>query len=375
MNKNLTPKIITIIVLVALALLLLYPPSETLKPGIDLAGGTSLIYEIDTYGLEDVEKNDLAQRMITVLRRRIDPANIQNLIWRPLGNTRFEIQMPLASAQARTKRTEFESARAELLAKNVSRARIMRSLDSPIEERPELFKELAQSDPNRITILETLAKVYDERKQLQSKRDELDSNLQNTENRITTAGLNVEQIRSNRISWSKLNEQALQNAFKTLPDANDNIELLTGYVKTFSEWSAVVNQLTDPNKNNEYKDAIRAIDKLNLSEDQLDICLEMPEKSSNRKEEIDNLKIDFPDRADEIDKAVTAFDEYRPFQGKLDDPKDLQRMLKGAGILEWRILPTQGHPEVDMDQMTGYVESLKEKVQDMHQIIIMSGAK
>ena len=93
MGKNLLPKIVVIIVLVVLAGWTLYPPDKTLKPGIDLAGGTSLIYEIDIQDLEEGEEKDLAQRMITVLRRRIDPANIQNLIWRPQGNTRFEIQM------------------------------------------------------------------------------------------------------------------------------------------------------------------------------------------------------------------------------------------------------------------------------------------
>jgi SecD/SecF fusion protein len=361
MSKNLTPKIVLIIVLVALAAWTLYPPNKTLMPGIDLAGGTSLIYEINTFGLEESEKNDLAQRMITVLRRRIDPANIQNLVWRPLGNTRFEIQMPLANAEAREKLADYQKAEEELFAKNVSRSRIMRSLDMPAEERPELFKDFAQGDPNRITILESLAKVYDERKGLQSKRDELDNNLNSTENKLTSAGLDLDQINQNRISWTKLNPQALQIALKTVTDANDNINLLTGYVKTFDEWSEVVNQLTDPNKNNEYKNAIRAIDKLNLSEDQLDFCLEKSIKSPERKAEIDKLKTDFPDRVDEIDKTVTAYDEYRPFKGRLDDPKDLQRMLKGAGILEWRILPTQDHPDVDMDLMTSYVERLRDK--------------
>ncbi len=361
MNKNLTPKIVFIIVLVALAFWTLYPPNKTLMPGIDLAGGTSLIYEIDSYGLEDTEKRDLALRMITVLRRRIDPANIQNLIWRPQGNSRFEIQMPLASAEARTKRLNFEKAQNDLLAKNVSRSKIMRSLNLPAEERPALFKDFAQGDPNRITILESLAKVYDERKELQSKRDELDVNKENAEDKISSAGLDLDQIKLQRISWAKLNEQALQVALKAFPDANDNLDLLTGYVKTFDEWSKTVNQLTNPEKNTEYKDAIRAIDKLNLSEDQLNICLEKPADSSERTALIDKLKIDFPDRAGEIDTTVTAFDEYRPFKGRLDDPKDLQRMLKGAGILEWRILPTQGHPNVDMDQMTSYVERLKDK--------------
>ncbi|MBW7990995.1 MAG: protein translocase subunit SecD [Planctomycetes bacterium] len=361
MNKNLTPKIVFIIVLVALAFWTLYPPNKTLMPGIDLAGGTSLIYEIDTHGLEETEKRDLAQRMITVLRRRIDPANIQNLIWRPQGNSRFEIQMPLASAEARVKRVNFEKAQNALLAKNVSRSKIMRSLDLPANERPELFKEFAQGDPNRITILESLAKVYDERKELQSKRDELDVDKETAEEKISSAGLNLNQIKLQRSGWAKLNEQTLLEALKVFPDANDNLDLLTGYVKTFDEWSKVVNQLTDPNKNTEYRDAIRAIDQLNLSEDQLNICLEKSAKSSKRKEEYDKLTTNFPDRVGEIEKTVAAFDEYRPFRGRLDDPKDLQRMLKGAGILEYRILPTQGHPDVDMDQMASYVERLKEK--------------
>jgi len=368
MNKNLTWKLVLIIVLVVVAVWTLYPPNKTLKPGIDLAGGTSLIYEIDTHGLEQAEKKDLAQRMITVLRRRIDPANIQNLIWRPQGSTRFEIQMPLASAEARTKRQNYERALAKLLDKNVSRSKIMRSLDIRLQERAEAFKDLAQADPNRLTILESLATVYDERRDLQKKRDEIDSRLKTDEDKIASAGLDLGQINKNRTNWAKLNEQKLQGTLRefidvndNLNDVNDNVNLLAGYVKTYAEWSKVVNQLTDPNTNTKYKEAIRTIDQLNLTTDQLNICLELPIKSSSRREELEKLKTDFPDRVDEINNVVTAFDEYRPFKGRLDDPKDLQRMLKGAGILEWRILPTQGHPDVDMDQMLGYVERLKEK--------------
>lgn len=109
MDKNLTWKIVLIIVLVILAVWTLYPPDKTLKPGMDLGGGTSLIYEIDAQGLSSQEKRGLSEKMITVLRRRIDPANIQNLVWRPQGNTRFEIQMPLASAETREARGLRES--------------------------------------------------------------------------------------------------------------------------------------------------------------------------------------------------------------------------------------------------------------------------
>ena len=122
MSKTLVWKFSLIAVLVIVAIWTLYPPDKTLKPGIDLAGGTSLIYEIDTQGLTPQEKTDLSGRMITILRRRIDPANIQNLIWRPQGNTRFEIQMPLASAEARQKRQNYETALNNLMAENINPA-------------------------------------------------------------------------------------------------------------------------------------------------------------------------------------------------------------------------------------------------------------
>jgi SecD/SecF fusion protein len=359
MSKNLTPKIVLIVVLVAAAAWTLYPPSQTLKPGIDLAGGTSLIYEIDTHGLTEADKKDLAQRMITVLRRRIDPANIQNLVWRPQGSSRFEIQMPLASAEARQKREDFEKAEMDLLDKNVGAARVLRALDRPPQERAKLFAEIAPSDPNRQKILETLATVYDARQELRTKRDALYSQLEAAETKLSSAGLDLDKIHNQRNDWAKLTGQKLQESLRQIADANDTRKVLTGYVKTYAEWSKVADQYLA--KNDEYKQARTAIDQLNLTQDQLTLCLEMPQNSAKRTAQIQKLKTEFPDRGPEIDKVVAAYDEYRPFRGRLDDPKDLQRMLKGAGILEFRILPTQGYPGVDMDQMNTYIQRLKEK--------------
>ena len=358
MSKNLMPKIFLIVVLVAVSVWTLYPPSKTLKPGIDLAGGTSLIYEIDTHGLKESEKKNLAERLITVLRRRIDPANIQNLIWRPQGNDRFEIQMPLASAEARQKRQNYEKAETALLDKNVSAAKIMRSLKEPPEERTELFKNFAQEDPNRLAILNTLAKTHDEREDLKGKRDKLYGDLQATETKMSSAGLDLDKINENISNWTALNDQELAKSIGEFTDVNDKRDMLSGYVKQYVKWSEASDLYLE--KNAEYIEARKAIDLLNLTQDQLNYCLELPENSSKRTEQIEQLKAHFPDRVDEINRVVTAFDEYRPFRGRLDDPKDLQRMLKGAGILTFRILPTRGHPEVDMDQMAGYVERLKE---------------
>ncbi|HUW18513.1 MAG TPA: protein translocase subunit SecD [Sedimentisphaerales bacterium] len=363
MEKNLTAKVVFIVVLVIVALWTLLPPSKTLKPGIDLAGGTSLIYEIDTQGLDVAERKDMAERMITVLRRRIDPANIQNLVWRPQGSTRFEIQMPLASVEARQKRQRYEHAVNELLADNLNIAMIMRSLQKPAEQRAQDFNDFAKGFTERLTILNNLATVYDEREELRKKRDNLAAQLKVPENLITLAGLSLEEIKLRRADWMKLNEEQLKEALKEYLPSEGNLDLLTRYVKMYSEWAGVVEELTNPEtgKNIKYEEAKRGLDKLNLSEEQINAVLEMPVKSARRSEAIEELESRFSDRKEKIGEVVRAFDEYRKFRGRLDDARDLQRMLKGAGILEFRILPTQGHPEVDTAEMSRYVETLKEK--------------
>jgi SecD/SecF fusion protein len=363
MGKNLWPKTILIIVLVAAAAWILYPPSKTLKPGIDLAGGISLIYQIDTEGLEDEETKDLAQRMITVLRKRIDPTNIQNLVWRPQGNTRFEIQMPLASAETRVKRQSFEEALAGLLEENVNAATVIGSFRKPADERAKDFEKFAHGDPNRLATLQNIATIYDERKELQDKRDQLEPHLKVTEAKLSASGLDLEKIEQRVSDWAKLDDPNRQESLKQFLGSEDKLDLLTDYVRTHTEWAKVLEQLTDPKsgKNVKYEEAQRDLDKLNLTQEQLSVVLDLPAKSPDRKLRIQQLQAEFPDRAEKIERVAATFDEYRPYRGRLDDPSDLRRMLKGAGILEFRILPTQGGADLTPDIIENYVASLKAK--------------
>jgi len=363
MYKSLGPKLIFVAVLVALAAWTLYPPGKTLKPGIDLAGGTSLIYEIDTQGLQEGEKQDLAQRMIRVLRRRIDPANIQNLIWRPQGNTRFEIQMPLASAETRIQRQEYEKALRSLLAENVSPVRILRCLDVPAEQRAEDFEKFAHGSEERMELLQHLAEIHDQLEPLQEERDKLDAELKSLEEKISAAGLDLERIKPRVSDWADVNEPQIKEAVKAFLGTENHVELVIEYVKTLARWRDVLDRLTNPETglNVKYEEAKRQLDTLNLAAEQINYVLELPEGSTERKEKTEQLKTDFPGRADKIDKVVAAFDQYRPHRGRLDDPKDLQRMLKGAGILEFRILPTPEQTELTPDEIEAYVQSLTTK--------------
>ena len=119
MDKNSIWKIALILVLTVFAVLELGPTRDpetgqwkfvNLKAGLDIAGGTSLIYEIDASGLEREERKGLAQRMVPILMRRIDPGNIANLRMIPQGDTRIEIQLPLSSQETKQRREAYEDA-------------------------------------------------------------------------------------------------------------------------------------------------------------------------------------------------------------------------------------------------------------------------
>lgn len=362
MNRNLVPKFILVLVLVVAAGLTLFPPSKTLKPGIDLAGGTSLIYAIDTEGLGSEEEKDLAQKMITVLRRRIDPANIQNLVWRPQGNTRFEIQMPLASQETRQKREEYEAALNALLDKNVNPATIMHALLLDENERREAFAEFAQGDPNRLEILQDLASVHDERKPLQEKRDALYQELGALKQALSTAGVDLDRVEANRGDWSKLDSEALAKELTDFLGSEEQLAPLTRYVKAYAELTEALTQLTaESGLNERYEEVKQRLDRLNLTREQITYLLELSPKSAQRAERIEELTERFPDREQDILRVLKNYDGYRPHRGRLDDPQDLRRMLKGAGILEFRILPTADSPGLSPAEIERYQETLAEK--------------
>jgi SecD/SecF fusion protein len=367
MSKNATSKVVLITALVVVVAFLLlastvgafFVAKRILSAPVDTTGGTSLVYEIDTRGLTEQQKKGLSERMIRVLRRRIDPSGRMPLVWQPLGDSRFEVQIPPPRPTVRQKRLNYEVALGRLLAANITRATILRCLEKPAEERTQDFEDFARGEPDRLRILESLARAHDERNGLEDQIAELDEKLKASEDKISSAGLDIDQIRLTRNDWVRLNEQELGESLRESAGSEDNVSLLTGYIETYARWIKVVERLTDPitGKRIQYEEALRAADQLNLTADRMTSCLEMRAESSRRRQAIEQLKTEFPDRAQKIDIVVAAFDECRPFRGRLDDAKDLQRMLKGAGVLEFRILPTT--EDADVDELANQVELLK----------------
>lgn len=370
MGTNQLWKKVLIAVLVVIAILALYPPQEKLKPGLDLAGGTSLIYGIDTEGMEPAEVQGIASRMVPIITRRIDPTGVTNVIIRPQGDKRIEIQLPLASKDTRQRRDAYQQAFDALEDGNINLATVIRALDLEPALRTEKFDEFANNQEQK-TILTELAAAYDARKQARQQRQELQNQLDGIEEKLSAAEVNVRSLEYRVKDWAKMEQPELAKAVEDYvkpapePDAEDkaqelteqqkaNKQLLLSYVDTYKKWTGVVDELAAV-LNSNYEQALAKINELNINVETLSDMME----TSQRDEYVEKLKTSFPDRAEKIDAFVTSFDNYAVVRGRLDDPEDLKRMLKGAGVLEFRILPTVSDGSISSDLATSYVSELE----------------
>ena len=93
--KDQRPRLVLITLLVLLAAWSVSNP-EKFKLGVDLQGGTILIYEAsDDSAPSSLDMDDL----LPALKERLDPAGLKNYVIRALGNNRVEITMPVAETE------------------------------------------------------------------------------------------------------------------------------------------------------------------------------------------------------------------------------------------------------------------------------------
>ncbi|MBV8781706.1 MAG: hypothetical protein JO353_09945, partial [Phycisphaerae bacterium] len=135
-----------------------------LKPGIDMVGGTSLLYEIKPPEGGWNSSTPLSEAVMEALKRRVDPDGVRNLIWRPQGNTRLEIQMPrtAASAASHEKQDAYAAAQRALDATNIRPAEVQTAVeDLKGPERDQKLAALAMGDPARTDLFARLTKAFD----------------------------------------------------------------------------------------------------------------------------------------------------------------------------------------------------------------------
>src|SRR3954469_11404369 len=104
-----------------------------LKPGIDMVGGVSLLYEIKPPegATTPVQNEQVINTVMESLKKRVDPNGVMNLIWRPQGANRLEIQMPTSKTAESSKaaRKAFGDAQDALENTNVRSAEVLRAVE------------------------------------------------------------------------------------------------------------------------------------------------------------------------------------------------------------------------------------------------------
>src|SRR5205823_6021837 len=146
---------------------------NALRPGIDMVGGTSLTYEIKVPPGTSSNTN-LAEQVMESLKKRVDPDGVRNLIWRPQGNTRLEIQMPMAgkNEKSKEKRIAFDQAQGELDATNARMGAVVDAVEHlKGDDRTKKLNELAMDSQARKELFAKLVQNWDQIQSIKAAHD------------------------------------------------------------------------------------------------------------------------------------------------------------------------------------------------------------
>ena len=300
--KHIGLKLLLIGLLVGFCLFEVIPPQQKIRLGKDLQGGVSLVYAVKI--ADDTRADDVLAQTIDVLKDRVNPQGILDIAMQPVGRDRIEVVMPLPNAEVRELQENYRAARSEAL----EMAKISATdLDAALEVA-DAESRFGGGDGDRASEIRRLQTAWNQakaaRKALEDAGEDPDADpaaLSGMLDQVATAEIQIEDLR-NDILAKTLREQEL-------------LEIL-------------------------------ALDDLATSRGEDG---ELDPSSSERAQAMAQLRTDLPHLA----SALTNLEEtYRLYEAKrtgLDDPEDLKRLLRGAGVLEFRIGVRPAAQDVPID--------------------------
>ena len=303
-----------------------------LKPGIDLAGGTVLTYDVQVPVGRDA--TEVINDTIAIQRDRIDPSGTKNLIWRQESGNRLSVTMALPKPEVGERRKAFDAARAALLKETLDRSKLDRAIaiENP-EGRARAFDQLAQGDAALVTQLETVAVAGAKRQSLFGIYSEAEDALVAAED---AAGADPSEAQQATL-------EKLQEALDSVAD--EVLEARSGF---------------DAQRDVVLAGTLRATEIDRILE--LDSVAARGKKVSPQEAAWNELKAQHPGQAAAIEALAQATQAYDQVKGPLDDPEDLKAALRGAGVLEFRIGATpQGAPGARPADVATYTQRLAEK--------------
>lgn len=317
-------KALLILAVLGLCGLVLFPPSQRLRPGLDLAGGTTLVYQVDVP--EDQDARQVIDQTIAVLRKRVDPDGIMNLIWRRQGGNRIEIQMPPPAPETKQRRERYMQLRQALIDANIDQRQLDSVLRADADQRGPALDRLAGDDPQRRGLIQALVSAHDALTIANTPYDE--------------AQKRVRQIRGQLDSLDIVATTELRR-----PLEEDLKAAQTDLIAKTRLFLAA---------RNHYDAARAAVLATNIDPVELEHAAALPEKpatgaqpgTTQRQQALEQLVARHPGREGQVRATAEAFTLYNEIKRGIDDPNDLIALLRGSGVLEFRVCPPADLPGV-----------------------------
>lgn len=279
-----------------------YSPNKRLKPGIDLAGGTRLVYDV-VIPEGSSNKSAVIEETIAILSDRVDPGGTRNLVWREVAGNRIEVQMAAPTADVRQAREAFAIALKKLESGNLTQGDLDQAFKA---DSSDPLEKLAGDNEGLLQELKTLKQLYIDRETTRTAYN----NAADAWNAIP---------RDER----KANQEVYDAFF-----AAEEI-----YFDAADRFAKQETQVLSANSfNMALFERLQAIPPREQTAKEKEAGIPTP-----RQENFETLLAQYPNRKDEIQSAYDALLAYEDVKGPLDGPEDLIALLKGSGVLEFRV--------------------------------------
>ena len=294
--RQIISKAILVFIVLALALYAMVPPEKKLKLGKDLRGGATLIYQVKLR--PDENPSEVLPKVIEVLKQRVDPNGLAEISMVAQGRDRIEITMPLPGPEVKAAGEAFERELSKLDRLAISDRDLEFALRAEGAERQKQLESLAKGDAARLALLTDLAAARD------------NARAKNEEYKAAVKAGEKPEVLSRLVEAAGL---AADEADKK------KAEVLRG-----SLTSAEVRRV------------LQLPDERQRLQGQGDQFVEIP---SPREKNVERLKAEHPGAKAPLEDVLRAFSTYNEARkGKgINDPQDLVRQLRGAGVLNFRI--------------------------------------
>lgn len=293
MNTIVRNLVLTIAALLLFGLAI-FPPETKLKLGKDLRGGVSLIYAVQINPNEDAKTT--LSKTIEVLRQRVDPDGLMEISIVAQGRDRIEITMPLPGPEVKRLRKVVDDELAKLSRSSISDASLDATLRLPPEQRDAQLRELAGGDETKLKLLMEAGKALDN---AEAKRKAYDE----------AAAAGAPEADTTFLTQATDASTAFENARAAIARASVAPE--------------------------EVRRALRLpAAKPRLFDAKTRSSVEFP---SPREEALARIREQHPEAGAQLDEVIKAYEAYSKNRTTLDDPQDLIRLLRGAGVLSFRI--------------------------------------